>query len=27
VMLVPVGLYVLLQKFYIRGMIGWTVKG
>jgi len=27
VMLVPVSLYVLLQKFYIRGMIGWTVKG
>jgi len=27
VMLVPVLLYVLLQRFYIRGMIGWTVKG
>jgi multiple sugar transport system permease protein len=27
VMLVPVVLYVLLQKYYIRGMIGWTVKG
>lgn len=27
VLLVPILLYVLLQKFYIRGMIGWTVKG
>ncbi len=27
VMLVPVLLYVFLQRFYIRGMIGWTVKG
>ncbi len=27
VMLVPIGIYVLLQKYYIRGMIGWTVKG
>lgn len=27
VMLVPLGLYVALQKYYIRGMIGWTVKG
>jgi multiple sugar transport system permease protein len=27
VMLVPILLYVLLQKYYIRGMIGWTVKG
>lgn len=27
VMLVPVLIYATLQKFYIRGMIGWTVKG
>ena len=27
VMAVPVIIYVLLQKYYIRGMIGWTVKG
>ncbi|MFQ5905899.1 MAG: carbohydrate ABC transporter permease [bacterium] len=27
VLLVPLLLYVLLQKYYIRGMIGWTVKG
>ncbi|MEE8198867.1 MAG: carbohydrate ABC transporter permease [Thermoplasmata archaeon] len=27
IMLVPIGIYVLLQKYYIRGMIGWTVKG
>ncbi|MDH5267978.1 MAG: carbohydrate ABC transporter permease [Candidatus Bathyarchaeota archaeon] len=27
VMLVPILIYVLLQKYYIRGMIGWTVKG
>ncbi len=27
VMLVPVLLYAVLQKYYIRGMIGWTVKG
>lgn len=27
VMLVPIILYTLLQKYYIRGMIGWTVKG
>jgi len=27
VMVVPVVIYVLLQKYYIRGMIGWTVKG
>jgi len=27
VMVVPVIIYVLLQKYYIRGMIGWTVKG
>ncbi len=26
-MIVPVLLYALLQKYYIRGMIGWTVKG
>ncbi len=27
IMLVPIGIYVVLQKYYIRGMIGWTVKG
>jgi multiple sugar transport system permease protein len=27
VMSVPVLLYVLLQRYYIRGMIGWTIKG
>jgi len=27
VMLVPVVLYAVLQRFYIRGMIGWTIKG
>ncbi len=27
VMVVPIMLYVLLQKYYIRGMIGWTIKG
>ncbi len=27
VMLVPVLIYATLQKFYIRGMIGWTIKG
>ncbi|MFQ5918516.1 MAG: carbohydrate ABC transporter permease [Thermoplasmata archaeon] len=27
VMLVPILVYTLLQKYYIRGMIGWTVKG
>ncbi|MFQ5838239.1 MAG: carbohydrate ABC transporter permease [Thermoplasmata archaeon] len=27
VMLVPVLIYVFLQKYYIRGMIGWTIKG
>ncbi len=27
VLLVPILLYVFLQRFYIRGMIGWTVKG
>jgi len=26
-MLVPIIVYTLLQKYYIRGMIGWTVKG
>ncbi len=26
-MIVPVLLYALLQKYYIRGMIGWTIKG
>jgi multiple sugar transport system permease protein len=27
VLLIPLALYVLLQKYYIRGMIGWTIKG
>lgn len=27
VLLVPLLLYILLQKYYIRGMIGWTYKG
>ncbi|HEX9566858.1 MAG TPA: carbohydrate ABC transporter permease [Thermoplasmata archaeon] len=27
VLIVPLALYVLLQKYYIRGMIGWTIKG
>jgi len=27
VMIVPILIYVLLQKYYIKGMIGWTVKG
>jgi multiple sugar transport system permease protein len=27
VMLVPVVLYTVLQRYYIRGMIGWTIKG
>ncbi len=27
VMLVPILIFAFLQKFYIRGMIGWTVKG
>jgi len=27
VMMVPVLIYVLLQKYYIKGMIGWTIKG
>lgn len=27
VMIVPIALYTALQKYYIRGMIGWTVKG
>lgn len=27
VMLVPVLIYALLQRYYIRGMIGWTIKG
>ncbi len=26
-MSVPLILYALLQKYYVRGMIGWTVKG
>ncbi len=27
VMAVPIIVFALLQKYYIRGMIGWTVKG
>lgn len=27
VMVVPVLIYALLQRYYIRGMIGWTIKG
>jgi multiple sugar transport system permease protein len=27
VMIVPILVYALLQKYYVRGMIGWTVKG
>ncbi len=27
VMIVPVLIFALLQKYYVRGMIGWTVKG
>lgn len=27
VMLIPVLLFVFLQKYYIRGMVGWTVRG
>ncbi len=27
VMIVPIIIYALLQKYYVRGMIGWTVKG
>ncbi len=27
VMIVPVLIFVLLQKYYIKGMVGWTVKG
>lgn len=27
VMAVPILLYIILQKYYIRGMIGWTIKG
>ena len=26
-MSVPVALYIILQRFYIRGLIGWTIKG
>ncbi|MFB0503032.1 MAG: carbohydrate ABC transporter permease, partial [Candidatus Bathyarchaeia archaeon] len=26
-MSVPVLIFALLQKYYIRGMIGWTIKG
>ena len=26
-MIVPIGLYAVLQRFYIRGLVGWTIKG
>ncbi len=26
VMMVPIGVYLLLQKYYVRGMIGWSMK-
>ncbi|RAM60494.1 MULTISPECIES: carbohydrate ABC transporter permease [unclassified Mesotoga] len=26
VMIVPVLIYVLLQRYYVRGMVGWTIK-
>jgi multiple sugar transport system permease protein len=26
-MIVPVAIYLILQRFYIRGLIGWTIKG
>ncbi len=26
-MLVPLLVYALLQKYYVRGMVGWTIKG
>jgi multiple sugar transport system permease protein len=27
VMIVPILIFVLLQRYYVRGMVGWTVKG
>ncbi len=27
VMLVPLLIFFFLQRYYIRGMIGWTIKG
>jgi len=27
VMIVPIIIFVLLQRYYVKGMIGWTVKG
>jgi len=27
VMIVPIVIFVLLQRYYVRGMIGWAVKG
>ncbi len=27
VMIVPIVIFVLLQKYYVKGMVGWTVKG
>jgi len=26
-MIVPIIIFVLLQKYYVKGMVGWTVKG
>ena len=26
VMMVPIGVYLVLQKYYVRGMIGWSMK-
>ena len=26
VMMVPIGVYLILQKYYVRGMIGWSMK-
>jgi multiple sugar transport system permease protein len=27
VMIVPIVIFVLLQKYYVKGMVGWSVKG
>src|SRR5436853_6617481 len=26
-MIVPIGLYAVLQRLYLRGLVGWTIKG
>lgn len=26
VMIVPIMIYILLQRYYVRGMVGWTIK-